>query len=50
MMNIFEQPWLLLIVAGVAFMGVFIFRDVLPKSSVGKILRKDLKADWQEPS
>ncbi len=27
-----------------------IFRDVLPKSSVGKILRKDLKAEWQEPS
>ncbi len=27
-----------------------IFRDVLPKSSVGKILRKDLKGEWQEPS
>ncbi|MGA2092427.1 MAG: hypothetical protein ABSH16_03330 [Sedimentisphaerales bacterium] len=28
--NVFEEPWLLLIVAGVAFMGVFIFRDILP--------------------
>jgi hypothetical protein len=31
MLNIFEQPWLLLIVAGVTFMGVFLFRDVLPR-------------------
>ena len=31
MTNVFEQPWLLLIVAVVAFMGVFIFRDVLPR-------------------
>ena len=30
MTNVFEQPWLLLIVAGVIFIGVFIFRDVLP--------------------
>jgi hypothetical protein len=30
MMNIFEQPWLLLIVAGVVFLGVAFFRDVLP--------------------
>jgi hypothetical protein len=29
--NVFEEPWLLLIVAVVAFMGVFIFRDVLPR-------------------
>jgi hypothetical protein len=31
MTNIFEQPWLLLIVAGVIFVGVAIFRDALPK-------------------
>ena len=31
MTNVFEQPWLLLIIAGVAFVGVFIFRDVLPR-------------------
>jgi hypothetical protein len=30
MMNIFEQPWLLLIVAGVVFLGVAFFRDLLP--------------------
>ncbi len=30
-MNVFEQPWLLLIVAGVVFLGVAIFRDVLPR-------------------
>ncbi|MGD1043553.1 MAG: hypothetical protein ABR913_10930 [Sedimentisphaerales bacterium] len=30
MMNIFEQPWLLLIVAGVVFLVVAFFRDVLP--------------------
>jgi ketosteroid isomerase-like protein len=30
MTNVFEQPWLLLIVAGVVFLGVFIFRDILP--------------------
>jgi hypothetical protein len=30
MINIFEQPWLLLIVAGVVFLGVAIFRDALP--------------------
>ena len=30
MTNIFEQPWLLLIVAGVVFLGVAFFRDVLP--------------------
>lgn len=30
MFNVFEEPWLLLIVAGVVFMGVFIFRDILP--------------------
>jgi hypothetical protein len=30
MMNIFEQPWLLLIVAGVVFIGLAIFRDLLP--------------------
>lgn len=30
MTNIFEQPWLLLIVAGVVFLGVAFFRDLLP--------------------
>jgi hypothetical protein len=30
MTNIFEQPWLLLIVAGAVFLGVAIFRDALP--------------------
>jgi hypothetical protein len=30
MMNIFEQPWLLLIVAGVVFLVVAFFRDLLP--------------------
>ena len=30
MWNIFEQPWLLLIVAGVVFLGVAFFRDLLP--------------------
>jgi hypothetical protein len=30
MMNVFEEPWLLLIVAGVVFLGVAIFRDALP--------------------
>lgn len=30
MTNIFEQPWLLLIVAGVVFLTVAIFRDALP--------------------
>jgi hypothetical protein len=30
MTNVFEGPWLLLIVAGVIFFGVFIFRDLLP--------------------
>ena len=30
MTNIFEQPWLLLITAGVVFIGLAIFRDVLP--------------------
>ena len=30
MTNIFEQPWLLLIIAGVIFVGVAIFRDALP--------------------
>jgi len=30
MMNIFEQPCLLLIVAGVVFIGLAIFRDLLP--------------------
>jgi hypothetical protein len=30
MTNIFEQPWLLLIVAGVVFVGLAIFRDLLP--------------------
>jgi hypothetical protein len=30
MTNIFEQPWLLLIVAGVFFIGLAIFRDALP--------------------
>ncbi|MGA2069851.1 MAG: hypothetical protein ABSG97_00745 [Sedimentisphaerales bacterium] len=30
MTNIFEQPWLLLIVAGVVFLGVAMFRDALP--------------------
>jgi hypothetical protein len=30
MTNIFEQPWLLFIVAGVVFVGVAIFRDALP--------------------
>jgi hypothetical protein len=32
MTNIFEQPWLLLIIAGVIFVGVAIFRDALPKN------------------
>jgi hypothetical protein len=31
MTNVFEQPWLLLIIAGIAFVGVFIFRDILPR-------------------
>ena len=35
MMNIFEQPWLLLIVAGVVFLGVAFFRDVLPPGGDG---------------
>ena len=30
MMNVFEQPWLLLIVAGLVFLGVAMFRDALP--------------------
>ena len=30
MTNIFEQPWLLLIVAGVVFLVVAFFRDLLP--------------------
>jgi hypothetical protein len=30
MTNIFEQPWLLLIVAGVVFLGLAFFRDLLP--------------------
>jgi predicted amidohydrolase len=30
MTNIFEQPWLLLIVAGAVFLGVAFFRDLLP--------------------
>jgi len=30
MTNIFEQPWLLLIVAGVVFLLVAVFRDALP--------------------
>jgi len=30
MTNIFEQPWLLLIVAGAVFLVVAVFRDVLP--------------------
>jgi hypothetical protein len=30
MLNVFEQPWLLLIIAGVALFGAFIFRDILP--------------------
>jgi hypothetical protein len=30
MTNIFEQPWLLLIVAGVVFLGMAFFRDLLP--------------------
>ena len=30
MINMFEQPWLLLIVAGVVFIGLAIFRDLLP--------------------
>ena len=34
MTNIFEQPWLLLIVAGVVFLGVAVFRDVLPPGRV----------------
>ncbi len=29
MMNIFEQPWLLVIIAGIVFLGIAIFRDVL---------------------
>jgi hypothetical protein len=31
MLNVVEQPWLLLIVAAVAFAGVFILRDTLPR-------------------
>jgi hypothetical protein len=31
MANIFEQPWLLLIVAGMVFVGMAIFRDLLPR-------------------
>lgn len=30
MTNIFEQPWLLLVAAGVVFLGVAMFRDALP--------------------
>jgi len=30
MTNIFEQPWLLLIVAGLVFLGMAFFRDLLP--------------------
>jgi hypothetical protein len=29
--NIFEQPWLLLIIAGALFLGVFAFRGLLPQ-------------------
>lgn len=30
MINVFELPWLLLIIAGIALLAVFIFRDMLP--------------------